>query len=147
VPDVIEQNKDSVVIEWIKRVKANVELTRVTLSEVERKDHVPELLDEAVALARGRSTREKGKAAAARHGKLRYSQGYSVPMLIAEARLLQDVLAECVRRNLVVIDMTHLVSDLMNMWDTITTELEESARAFMNELEGRSLQSVPRNAK
>ncbi len=147
VHDVIEQNKDSVVNEWVKRANANPELMSVGLSEFDRKDHVPELLDEAVALARGHRTREERKASAARHGTLRHKQGYSVPMLISEARLLQDVIAECVRRNLLVIDMSHLVSDLTNMWDTITTQLQESARAFTDEQRGQSLRSVSKKPK
>jgi ActR/RegA family two-component response regulator len=139
VPDVIEENKDSVLYEWFKNVSTNPELMRVELSDTERRDHVPELLDEAVAAARGQSVGNERQTAAARHGTYRYQQGYSVPMLIWEARLLQHAIADCVRRNLLLIDMTHLVSGLTKMWDTIAAELQESARAFVREGAARSM--------
>jgi hypothetical protein len=73
------------------------ELMRVSLSDADRRDHVPALLDSAVAHARDIAKREGPPKAAERHSTLRYQQGYSVAMIILEARLLQDVIAECTR--------------------------------------------------
>lgn len=147
VPDVIEENKDLIIEEWIKNVEGHAELMRVKLSDADRRDHVPELLDEAVERAHGRVVGEDRRMAAERHGTLRYKQGYSVPMLVLEARLLQDQIAECVRRNLLTIDMSHLISDLTNTWGTIASELQESTRAFTNEQAGRSVQAISKRSK
>jgi DNA-binding response OmpR family regulator len=147
VPDVIEENKDSVIDKWLKSVAKHAELMGVKLSDADRKDHVPELLDEAVERARGRVVGEERRMVAEQHGIMRCKQGYTVPMLVLEARLLQDEIAECVRRNLLTIDMSHLISDLTNTWGTITAELQESTRAFMNEQGERTLQSVSKRAK
>jgi len=134
MPDVIAENKDWVVDQWLQRVNANAELARVSLSDAERRDHVPDLLDEAVANACGHQIRmEERQRAAESHGTLRYHQGYSVPMLILEAQLLQDVIAECLRDNVRSIDFSNLVADLTKVWDTITAELRESAEAFMKQ--------------
>jgi DNA-binding response OmpR family regulator len=139
VPDAIEANKDWVIDQWLQRVKTHAELMRVR-SDADRKDHVPALLDAAVAHAGDRATREGvQKAAAERHGTLRYQQGYSVPMIILETRLLQDVIAECIRSNFLVMDLSNLISDMNKMSDTITTELQESTRAFMNHYESHSV--------
>jgi DNA-binding response OmpR family regulator len=133
VPDVIEENQSSLITAWLEKVHADSELMRVRLNEEDRKDHVPALLQEAVARARGENIAPEREGAPARHGLIRCKQRYSVPMLIAEARLLQDVVAQCVRHNLLVIDMTHLLSDLTSIESTIAAELESSARAFMEE--------------
>jgi DNA-binding response OmpR family regulator len=138
VPDAIEANKDWVIDQWLQQVKMHAELMRVSLSEADRKDHVPALLDAAVAHARDLATKEGFPKAAERHGTLRYQQGYSVPMIILETRLLQDVIAECIRRNFLVMDLSNLISDMNKMSDTITTELQESTRAFMNQYESHS---------
>jgi hypothetical protein len=49
--------------------------------------------------------------------------------------LLQDAIAECIRNNFLVMDLSNLISDMNKMWDTIATELQESTRAFMNQYE------------
>ena len=139
VPDAIEANKDWVIDQWLQRVKTQDELMRVSLSEADRKDHIPTLLDAALDHARDRARREDFQKAAERHGTLRYQQGYSVPMIILEARLLQDVIAECIRNNFLVMDLSNLISDINKMSHTITTELQESTRAFMNQYESHSV--------
>ena len=139
VPDVIEANRDWVINQWIERVRTQAELMRVSLSDADRKDHVPALIDAAVAHARDLATKDGSPKAAERHGTLRYQQGYSVPMIILEARLLQNVIAECIRSNFLVMDLSNLISDMNKMSDTITTELQESSRAFMNKYESHSV--------
>jgi YesN/AraC family two-component response regulator len=133
VPDAIEESREQVLDQWLQRVKANAELSGVTLSDAERRDHVPALLDEAVAQARDQEAAEGRQEAAERHGAVRYKQGYSIPMLISEARLLQDVIGESIRNNFLLIDLSNLISDMTKMSDTITNELAESARAFMEQ--------------
>jgi DNA-binding response OmpR family regulator len=130
VPAVIEEDKDKVIVEWLRRVNANDELRMLELSEEERRDHVPGLLEEAIAHARGETIGAGRQRAAERHGALRYAQGYSIPMLIAEARLLQNVIAECVRRNFLMIDLSKLIADMIKITDTVSVELEQSVRAF-----------------
>jgi hypothetical protein len=136
MPDVIGENKDWIVDQWLQRVNANAELTRVSLSDAERRDHVPALLDEAVANACGHQIRVGERQRAAElHGTLRYHQGYAVPMLILEAQLLQEVIAECIRDNFLAIDLSNLISDMAKTSDTITAELRESASAYMKQYE------------
>lgn len=113
LPDVIEENKDWIISHWLERVEADAELKGVSLSDPERRDHVPDLLDEAVAHACGYRIRaEERQKAAERYGTLRYHQQHSVPMLIREAHLLQDVIAECIRDNFLVIDLSSLIPDI-----------------------------------
>ena len=146
VPDVIEESKGSLLAAWLTKVNATPELTTVTLSEADRTDHVPGLLNEAIARARGQDVAAGLQSAAARHGVTRYKQAYSVPMLIAEARLLQEVVAQCVQRSLLRVDMTNLLPDLASIESTIAAELEASARAFTQE-QGRSIPPAKRARK
>ena len=135
VPDAVEEGKNWLLNEWLYRVKADSKLSRVNLSDADRRDHIPALLDEAIAHARTQKKAQGRQEAAECHGMLRYQQGYSVPMLIAEAGLLQDVIAECIRSNFLVIDLSNLIPDITRMSETINGELAESARAYMREYE------------
>jgi hypothetical protein len=76
VPDLIRENKDRLSSQWLERVKKNPELLTVSLSDTERRDHVPDLLDEAIANACGDPLSEEDRSKAAEHhGRLRYHQG------------------------------------------------------------------------
>ena len=56
-------------------------------------------------------------------------------MLILEAQLLQDVIAECIRDNFQTIDLRNLIPDMAKTSDTIAAELRESASAYMKQYE------------
>ena len=145
VPDVIEERKEWIINRWLERVQSAAELMAVSLSEAERKDHVPALLDEAVAHACGhRILVEERQKAAERHGTLRYHQAYSIPMLILEAYLLQDVVADCIRDNFPIIDLRSLISDMAKISATLAAELEESARAYMKQYEWHGSRIIER---
>jgi len=58
-----------------------------------------------------------------------------------EAQMLQRVLAECIRDNVHQVPLETLTPDITKLWDTITTELRESANAYMNQREWGRLQS------
>ena len=146
VPDVLEESKGSLLAAWLAKVNGTPELMSVSLSEADRTDHVPALLNEAIARARGQGIAAGLESAAAKHGIARYKQAYSVPMLIAEARLLQEVVGQCVQRNLLRVDMTNLLSDLGSIESTIVAELEASARAFAQQQAG-SLPGFTKAAK
>jgi hypothetical protein len=136
VPDVIKRNKDCLISQWLERVKMNPELITVSLSDAERRDHVPDLLDLAVAQACGDPISEEERLKAAEHhGTLRYHQHYSVAMLILEAQLLQDVIAECIRDHVYTLDLSHLIPDIAKISDTISAELQDSSRSFMKHYE------------
>ena len=133
-PDLVEENRDWVISEWLRRVNKNGELMRVILSEADRKDHVPGLLDEAMARSRKNPVGPEREKSAYDHGICRYRQGYSVAMLILECRLLQQTICECVERDRESVDLDTVVTDMAKMWDTVALELEQSIRAYMSQL-------------
>lgn len=145
VPDIVESDRDWIVEQWLERVKGNSELMRVRLGEAERKDHVPALLDEAIGHARGGEVGEERQQAAEHHGTLRYHQGYTVPMLILETRLLQHSLSSCISKHFMELELSHLVSDVTNVSDTIMKSLCESSRAFMKQYEWNSTRADRRS--
>jgi hypothetical protein len=54
-------------------------------------------------------------------------------MLILEAQLLHDTVAECVQHHFAQVDVSTLLPDLTNMSDTISRELRESTRTYMRQ--------------
>ena len=131
LPDIIEQNLHSIVNAWLTAVKKDEEIGAIHLSDSDRQDHVPALLQQSLERARGRRPTQDDANAARLHGAVRRKQGYSIPLVVREAKILLRALADCVQQNLLAIEVSHLIPDMVNVWETITTELEVSVKAFL----------------
>ena len=133
LPVVIEENQAWIVQHWLDAVKRDSEISSIPLSDAERQDHVPRLLQVALETLRGKETSDEDVRVAVLHGRTRLTQGYTVPVLIREAKLLQRVLGECIQQNLLGIEVSYLIPDMVQVWETISTELETSVRAFLEQ--------------
>ena len=51
---------------------------------------------------------------------------------LAKAKLLLQSLAECVQQNLLAIQVSYLIPDMVKAWETIETELEVAVMAFLD---------------
>jgi ActR/RegA family two-component response regulator len=131
LPDIIEQNLDSIVKHWLTAVKKDPEIAAIPLSDSDRQDHVPRLLQQALERARGKQLTPEHTDAAQLHGAFRRRQGYTVPLVVREAKILFRALADCVQQNLLAIQVSYLIPDMVNVWDTVTNELEISVKAFV----------------
>lgn len=131
LPDIIEQHLNSIVEHWLAAVKKDEEIIAIPLSDEERQDHVPRLLRQALGRAHGRQPSGDDAGAAQLHGALRRKQGYSVPLLVREAKILLREIADCVQENLLAIQVSYLIPDMVNVWETVVSELETSVKAFV----------------
>jgi ActR/RegA family two-component response regulator len=131
LPDIIEQHLNSIVEHWLAAVKKDDEISAISLSDVERQDHIPRLLLQALGRAHGRPLTAEDTDAAQLHGALRRKQGYSIPLVVREAKILLRAIADCVQENLLAIQVSYLIPDMINMWETVATELEISVKAFV----------------
>jgi ActR/RegA family two-component response regulator len=137
LPDLVEANRDWILRQWLQAVEEDKELASISLPEAERKDHVPRLLERAVTKARGKAANQADSSPSKLHGQARYAQGYTMAMLVREARILQKVLSELVGRNLLAIEISYLITDMSRMNDSILAELEESCHSFEQQKKAR----------
>src|SRR5947208_8513663 len=133
IPQVIRANRESIVENWLQAVKKDSEISSIPVPDSERKEHVPLLLDVATDVAEGKEFTSEDCRAYVRHGAIRYRQGYTVPLIIREARLLQASLADCIQRNFTRLEMTYLVPDAIHFMGTIDALLEDSARGVIQQ--------------
>ena len=83
---------------------------------------------------------DEATEAARKHGKLRYQQGYSIPQILFEARVLQHVLTSIIHENLFGIDLSTLVGDILEIGETLQADAEISIRVYQSQIP-RSLQT------
>ena len=132
LPEIMEQNLDSIVENWLTAVNKDSEIAAIPLSQSDRQDHVPRVLQRAIDRARGKHITPEYTDAAKLHGAIRRKQGYTVPLVVREAKILFRAIGDCVQQNLLAIQMSHLIADMVNVWETVTNELEISLKAFVS---------------
>ena len=142
VSDILRENAESICDEWLQAVGDNGDLLQIRLTPEERKDHVPAVLQELIRrVERGSAdTSRQAADAAEEHGRVRFRQGYTVAQLVLESRLLQRCVTSNVQANLLGIDLSSLIVDLVEIGESLASLLEISIRVFQAEsqLEGGS---------
>jgi ActR/RegA family two-component response regulator len=139
ISQVLRDKSNDIVEQWLKVVLSKPLLAAIPMSREERIDHVPELVLELVVRIESErdepSTQALGAAEA--HGRNRFASGYTIPLLVLEARLFQRVVTTVLQSNLLAIDISSLIPDILQIGDSIAHLLEASIRAFQ-EAERRS---------
>jgi DNA-binding response OmpR family regulator len=133
VAAILERDSALTVVNWLARVKREPELTIVALNDKERTGHLPRLLEalvERLRVPRDLGTKAVSDAAVL-HGGIRKKQGYSVPMLVEESRILQVSIFETLQRNLASVDFSLLLLDVMTIADEVDSQLKQTITAFM----------------
>ncbi len=133
VASILERDSDATIVRWLARVNLEPELIAVPLDDTQRTGHLPKLLQELVwrlRVPRKLGTKAASEAAAL-HGKIRQSQGYSVSMLVEESRVLQVSIFETLQKNLSTVDFSLLLLDVMTIADEVDSQLKQTINSFM----------------
>lgn len=128
--DLIEQNRDEMVERWLMEVQKDPELARIRISDADRKDHLPRLLNHAVAMMRGQPPDAEIHEASRLHGTTRARQGYTLLLLLRETKLLRRVVGVFIQEHLLEIVLSYVVSDMTCMYEAFDALLEDSVQAF-----------------
>ena len=139
VATILERDTPVTIADWLVRVEGESELTSVPLSKESRTGHLPKLLQELVGrlrVPRNLGTKQVSEAAVA-HGKVRHSQGYTIPMMVEESRILQVSIFQTLQNNLGTVDFSLLLIDVMAIADECDSQLKQTISSFM----GRAAES------
>ncbi|HEX9254575.1 MAG TPA: response regulator [Candidatus Angelobacter sp.] len=132
VSHLMQESIREITKEWLKLVKAHAELAAIRISDKDRIDHLPDLVEEMAKRVDRDSdiTAESAKSAAVQHGKERARQGYSIPLVVVEMRLLQRVVSSVLQHNLIRMDLSTVIADMMQVGESLQEQLEFSIRGF-----------------
>ena len=133
--EIIKRERDFVNEKWLALTKADADFISIQLSDSERKDHVPRVLDVVIAILEGGEITNESRNVAALHGATRFDQGYSARLVLREAKLLQDAIAACIHRHLLEIEISSLIPDMVRVFGIVQTLLEEAMDAFVRQPE------------
>jgi ActR/RegA family two-component response regulator len=132
VSQILQETTEDIRKEFLSEVKSHAEIAAVPLSDGDRVHYVPMIVAELIRRVRSGvdELTDEGRKAAAAIGRQRYEQGYTIPMIVAEARILQRLVTNTLQRNLLRMDMSTLISDMVQVGEALNALLESSIRAF-----------------
>jgi ActR/RegA family two-component response regulator len=132
VAEILERDAKSAIRSWMSKVEQNDELSAVPLGYQERTGHLPLLLSDLVCRLRLPPDAQPPISRAAReHGILRHEQGYTVPMVVEESRILQVSIFSTLQDNLPTIDIDTVLLDVMTIADEVDSQLKQMMLGFM----------------
>lgn len=130
---ILRENREEIIQRWLTRNTLNAELSQVEMSESKRVDHIPDFLLQIADCIESHPDQlsEVIVQAARKHGASRLQQGYTIPMMLVEASILEKTIANVVQEHLLSIDISTLVSDMQQLSQSINCAVEISIRAFL----------------
>ena len=129
---VILEKSDEIIKRWLTEVSADSRLISIPMSESDRIDGFPRLLNDlAKALETGKTEVPPDVlSGAAAHGTDRCQQGYTIALLVTETRILNRVIATVLQEDLLSMNLSTLIPEALKTGEYLETLLEESIRAF-----------------
>jgi DNA-binding response OmpR family regulator len=139
VAAILERDLDATIQMWMSRVDRTDELTAISLTYQERTGHLPLLLNDLVCRLRlAPDTKSPLSRAARDHGILRRKQGYTVPMVVEESRILQVSIFNTLQNNLGSVDFGTVLLDVMTIADEVDSQLKQAMLGFMETAAAKS---------
>lgn len=136
VTEVLKEQSATICDRWLEAVERHPDFADISLSKADRTDHVPGMIAELVMTVElsGDGTGTVNTAAAEKHGQARYHQGYTIPQIVCESRLLQQTITEVIETNVLRIDLSTLIHDMLQIGESLNRSLEVSIRAYQSEV-------------
>jgi len=139
VAAILDRDLDTTIQMWMSRVEHTEELTAISLTYRERTGHLPLLLNDLVRRLRLPPDAKSPISSAAReHGILRRKQGYTVPMVVEESRILQVSIFNTLQNNLGRVDFSTVLLDVMTIADEVDSQLKQAMLGFMETAAAKS---------
>jgi hypothetical protein len=132
VADILEQELDPTIREWLGLVEKEPDLIRIPLNFEERTGHLPKLLHDVIARLRlDKGSKAPISVAASHHGELRRKQGYTAAMVVDESRILQVCIFSTLHRNERRVIFSKLLPDVVTIADEVDAQLKQQVLCFL----------------
>jgi hypothetical protein len=133
VSDILERDLDQIMERWSRSVSQSESLMSVAITPEDRARYLPRILLDLIARLRAHLPIGAVRAASpssVQHGADRYRQGYSAAMLVEESRYLKVSIFETLQTNLLSLNFSLVLSDVMVIADEIDHQLSQMMRGY-----------------
>jgi YesN/AraC family two-component response regulator len=131
--EVLTEKQGEILSRWLEEWKRDPKLSRFQLTKNEMLNQLPELLKQLVSHPPETAPISKQVAQVAiAHAVRRREQGFTQALLVREVRIFRVVLGEVLQENLLRIDLSYLVYDMIEISQNLDQLLEEGVAAFVD---------------
>jgi ActR/RegA family two-component response regulator len=134
ISEVIWENIGKIVQRTLTAMKTEPELAALPLTDEQRVFPFASLLEELAEMLAAPDlgdTSKKKMDSAAMRGHIQRLQAYSIPLIIASLRLLENAIYEVIGENLLALDISFVISDIRRLSDSLALQLQETAKAYL----------------
>jgi len=134
VATILERGQEDTIEEWFELVQREDNLIQIPLSHDLRCGHLPQMFRDLIYRLRShRLLGGEGVASvdAAHHGTDRLRQGYTAAMMVQESRILQVCIFNRLQKNLISIDFSVLLLDVMIIADEVDSQLTQAMESYV----------------
>ncbi len=131
---VLEDAAETIIHRFVTALREQDSFPIEGLSPKQIANHVPQWVEELVAELRSggpNGSRLLQGRTAERHGRTRLTQGFSIPMVVQEIRILRNIMFSVLQENLLSIDVSSLIPDMIYIGESLDQRLTETLRAYM----------------
>jgi YesN/AraC family two-component response regulator len=128
----IRERSGEIVERWLKELQGDLRLASIKIPREKLIDSVPQLVSDLAQLVETGEAQISAKSLsnAAKHGAERAKQGFTIPLLVTETRILNRVVGVVLQENLLSMNLSTLIPDALRVGEYLQALLEESIRAF-----------------
>ena len=128
---ILRESTGPILDQFIRDFRDLPDVTKLGLSDDEVRDSVPLMLGELIGIMEGNGKpRPDQMGRSADHGRTRRKQGLKLPNLISEYALLKQLLLRSIQENLLAVDVSNVISDILTIEDVSGRQLREAVEAF-----------------
>jgi hypothetical protein len=132
VAEILEQELEATIGDWLVLVEKDIDLTRIPLTFEQRAGHLPRLLHDVISrLNLDKGAKASLSQAASHHGKRRCDQGYTVAMVVDESRILQVSIFSTLHKYANRLEIGKLLPDVAVIADEVDSQLRQQLLCFL----------------
>lgn len=133
VATILRENIDPVVHAYIEGVRGLNGVPELRLNDEELADNVPLMIGELIAIVESSEATKRARLVrASEHGRVRREQGFELPNLIAEHGILRQVLLNVIQENLLAVDVSNVLTDILHIEQASDRQLGQAVEAFLS---------------
>jgi DNA-binding response OmpR family regulator len=132
LPEILEQSKRDIVQRWLTAARKDDLIAAANLSDFELTEHLPTLIGEVIKAPGGQTLSREALDAAAAHGRERFKHGCTIPALMRECRILQQVLSKFIQNSLLGLDISSVIPGVMQIGEAIQAYYEACVREYVH---------------
>lgn len=130
VATILRESSGDIVHDFVDEMRKLKEVAALELDDQELIDSVPMLVGELIGTLEGGSAPTSRLGRSAEHGRTRRKQGFKLPFLISEYGVLHRLLLRAIQDNLLAVDVSNVLNDIVQIEDVSARQLREAVEAF-----------------